>query len=93
MDLEFKKTKTNNMKQLLYFSAPWCQPCKQFKPVIESLQSEMSTTFIDVEISSQTAIQYNVRSVPTIILIENGMEKGRLVGVKSAHEVRDLYNR
>jgi thioredoxin 1 len=54
------------MKQLLYFSAPWCQPCKQFKPVIESLQSEMSITFIDVEISSQTAIQYNVRSVPTI---------------------------
>jgi thioredoxin-like negative regulator of GroEL len=60
---------------------------------MESLQSEMSTTFIDVEISSQTAIQYNVRSVPTIILIENGMEKGRLVGVKSAKEVRDLYNR
>ena len=53
----------------------------------------MTITFIDVEISSQTAIQYNVRSVPTIILIENGMEKGRLVGVKSAHEVRDLYNR
>jgi thioredoxin-like negative regulator of GroEL len=60
---------------------------------MESLQSEMSITFIDVEISSQTSIQYNVRSVPTIILIENGMEKGRLVGVKSAHEVRDLYNR
>jgi thioredoxin-like negative regulator of GroEL len=93
MDLEFKKTKTNNMKQLLYFSATWCQPCKQFKPLMESLQSEMSITFIDVEISSQTAIQHNVRSVPTTILIENGMEKGRLVGVKSVHEVRDLYNR
>ena len=53
MGLEFKKTKTNNTKQLLYFSAPWCQPCKQFKPLLESLQSEMSITFIDVEISSQ----------------------------------------
>ena len=62
------------MKQLLYFSASWCQPCKQFKPLMESLQSEMSITFIDVEISSQTAIQHNVRSVPTTILIENGME-------------------
>jgi thioredoxin-like negative regulator of GroEL len=60
---------------------------------MESLQSEMSITFVDVEASSQTAAQYNVRSVPTTILIENGFEKGRLVGVKSANEVRSLYNR
>ena len=81
------------MKQLLYFSAPWCQPCKQFKPLMESLQSEIPITFIDVESSSQTAAQYNIRSVPTTILIENGYEKGRLVGVKSVNDIRSLYNR
>ena len=81
------------MKQLLYFSAPWCGPCKQFKPLMESLQSEMSITFIDVDASPQTTTQYNVRSVPTTILIENGVEKGRLVGVRSSNEVRELYNR
>ena len=81
------------MKQLLYFSAPWCGPCKQFKPLMESLQSEMEITFIDVDALPQTATQYNVRSVPTTILIENGVEKGRLVGVRSSNEVRELYNR
>jgi len=81
------------MKQILYFSAPWCSPCRQFKPVMESLQSEMSISFIDVDSSPQTAAQYNVRSVPTTILIENGMEKGRLVGAKTINEVRALYNR
>jgi thioredoxin-like negative regulator of GroEL len=81
------------MKQILYFSSTWCQPCKQFKPIMESLQSEMSIIFIDVEASSQTVTQYNVRSVPTTILIENGFEKGRLVGVKSANDIRSLYNR
>jgi thioredoxin-like negative regulator of GroEL len=81
------------MKQILYFSAPWCGPCKTFKPLMESLQSEMSITFIDVDSSPQTAAQYNVRSVPTTILIENGMEKGRFVGVKTKEEVRALYNR
>jgi thioredoxin-like negative regulator of GroEL len=81
------------MKQILYFSAPWCSPCRQFKPVMESLQSEMSISFIDVDSSPQTAAQYNVRSVPTTILIENGMEKGRLVGAKTTNEVRALYNR
>jgi thioredoxin-like negative regulator of GroEL len=60
---------------------------------MESLQSEMSITFIDVDSSSQTAAQYNVRSVPTTILVENGMEKGRFVGVKTKEEIRALYNR
>jgi thioredoxin-like negative regulator of GroEL len=81
------------MKQILYFSAPWCGPCKAFKPVMESLQSEMSITFIDVDSSPQTAAQYNVRSVPTTILVENGTEIGRAVGAKTKEEIRALYNR
>jgi len=93
MDSEFKKTKTNNMKQILYFSAPWCGPCRTFKPIMESLQSEMSITFIDVDSSPQTAQTWNVRSVPTTLVIQNGMEIGRFVGAKSKDEIRDLYNR
>jgi thioredoxin-like negative regulator of GroEL len=81
------------MKQLLYFSAPWCGPCRSFRPVVESLQSEMSVTFIDVDSSPQTAAQYNVRSVPTIVVVQNGTEIGRAVGAKSANEIRALYNR
>jgi len=81
------------MKQVLYFSAPWCSPCRQFKPVMESLQSEMSITFIDVDASPQTAATWNVRSVPTVLVIENGIEKGRLVGARPKEEVRALYNR
>jgi thioredoxin-like negative regulator of GroEL len=81
------------MKQILYFSAGYCQPCKTFKPIMESLQSEMSITFIDVDASPQSATTWNVRSVPTTLLIENGIEKGRLVGAKSANEVRALYSR
>ena len=81
------------MKQVLYFSAPWCGPCKAFKPVMESLQSEMSIQFIDVDASPQTATTWNVRSVPTVLVIENGIEKGRLVGARPKEEVRALYNR
>ena len=81
------------MKQVLYFSAPWCGPCRSFKPVMESLQSEMSITFIDVDSSPQTATQYNVRSVPTVVVLNNGMEIGRTTGVKTKDEIRALYNR
>jgi len=81
------------MKQVLYFSAPWCGPCRAFRPVIESLQSEISITFYDVDSSPQEAAQYNVRSVPTVIVVQNGVEVGRLVGARSKEEIRTLYNR
>jgi len=81
------------MKQVLYFSAPHCAPCRSFKPVMESLQTEMSITFIDVDSSPQTAQQYNVRSVPTTIVLDNGAEIGRVVGARTKDEIRSLYNR
>jgi len=81
------------MKQVLYFSAPWCSPCRSFKPVMESLQTEMSITFVDVDSSPQTAQQYNVRSVPTTVVLNNGMEIGRVVGARTKDEIRSLYNR
>jgi thioredoxin-like negative regulator of GroEL len=60
---------------------------------MQELQSEMSITFIDVDASPQSAAAWNVRSVPTTLFIENGIEKGRLVGAKSKDEIRALYNR
>ena len=81
------------MKQVLYFSAGYCQPCRTFKPIMESLQSEMPITFIDVEASPQTATTWNIRSVPTVLVIKNGMEIGRAVGAKTKDEIRSLYNR
>ena len=81
------------MKQILYFSGTWCNPCKAFRPVIESLQPEMPITFIDVDASPQSAQTWNVRSVPTTIVVKNGMEIGRVVGAKTKEEIRSLFNR
>jgi thioredoxin-like negative regulator of GroEL len=63
------------------------------RPIIQGLQSEISVTFIDTNASPQTTKTWNVRSVPTTIVVKNGREIGRLVGVKVANEVRALYNR
>jgi thioredoxin-like negative regulator of GroEL len=81
------------MKQVLYFSAAWCGPCKAYRPLLESMQNEMPITFIDVDSSPQTSDQYNIRSVPTIVVIQNGMEIGRAVGARTKEEIRALYNR
>jgi thioredoxin-like negative regulator of GroEL len=58
---------------------------------MESLQPEIPIIFIDAEISNTTAQQYNVRSVPTTILVKDGREIGRLVGPKTADEIRNLF--
>jgi thioredoxin 1 len=81
------------MKQVLYFTGTWCQPCKSFRPIMESLRSEMSITFIDIDASPQTTTTWNIRSIPTVIVIKDGMEIGRAVGVKTKDEIRALYNR
>lgn len=82
------------MKRILYFTGTWCQPCKTFRPIMESLKSQLPITFVDVDSSPQTASQYNVKNIPTTILIDgNGNEMGRLVGPKPESEIRALYNR
>ena len=82
------------MKQILYFSAPWCGPCKMFKPKMESLKSEgLPIQFIDVDQHPDMAQQYRIRSVPTTVFVNNGVETNRVIGVKSKEEILSLYNR
>ena len=69
------------MKTMKYFSATWCGPCKAFKPVMNEIASEgYSVQFIDIDQSPNTATQYSVMSVPTVIIEENGIEVDRFVG-------------
>ena len=82
------------MKQVLYFSAEWCGPCKVIKPQIQQLQSQMSITYIDADASPETCKTWNVRNVPTVLVIKNGIEIGRLVGNAITKDaVINLYNR
>ncbi len=69
------------MKTIKYFSATWCGPCQTFKPVMNEIASEgYSVQFIDIDKSPNTATQYSVMSVPTVIIEENGVEVDRFVG-------------
>ena len=77
------------MKTAKYFTATWCQPCKAFKPIMEELSREgYSIEFIDVDENQTMAQSMNVRSVPTTIIEENGIEVERLVGVQSKEVVK-----
>jgi len=76
------------MKTMKYFSATWCGPCKTFKPIMTEISGEgYSVQVIDIDQQQDLAARYNVRSVPTTIIEENGMEVDRIIGSVSKQQV------
>ena len=82
------------MKKILYFSAPWCGPCKQFGPIMDRIsQTGILVEKVNVDNAPAVAAAYNVRSVPTVVVVDrSGNELGRPVGMLSESQVRQLYN-
>ena len=78
------------MKIAKYFSATWCGRCKAFKPVMNEVAGEgYMVEFLDVDNNSEMASKYGVRSVPTTIIEENGVEVNRFVGAIPKQQVID----
>ena len=77
------------MKQVIYFGAEWCGPCRSIKPRLqESLREEkLSIRYVDVDQSPQMASDYLVKSIPTVVLVENGEVTKRVVGTAITPDV------
>jgi thioredoxin 1 len=80
------------MKQLLYFTASWCSPCRQLGPIMNEVSNEVPVQKIDVDQNQALATQYGIRSVPTVLLVENNQEKARLVGLQPKSRYIQLFN-
>ena len=62
------------MKTMLYFSAPWCGPCKTLAPIVNELSSQINVRKINVDNDTELASKFGIRSVPTLVLDENDHE-------------------
>ena len=80
------------MKQILYFSATWCRPCKMLGPIMESLSGQINYQKIDVDNEQDLSIKYGVRNVPTLVLLENGEVVGKLSGLHQKQQILNFYN-
>ena len=81
------------MKTILYFTADWCSPCKQTKPIVEELNREqiMAKFFIiDVDSEIEMAKDFEVRSVPTFVVIKDNKEVHRVTGAKTRQQLEEL---
>jgi len=82
------------MAHILYFTAEWCNPCKKLKPIAENLEREGFVIFqyIDADDNHELCRKFEIRSVPTLIFIENGIESRRLNGATSRDGLLDFIN-
>ena len=78
------------MKEVLYFSASWCVPCKQMKPIVEKLEADTGVNFrkIDIDTDHITPEKYRVMSVPSFVLVDDDdQEISRAVGAQTGKEL------
>ena len=81
------------MNSILYFTADWCGPCKKTRPIVEELNSEqiMAKFFIiDVDSDIEMAKDFEIRSVPTFIVIKDNIEIYRVTGAQSRQQLEEL---
>ena len=82
-------------KQLWYFSAEWCGPCKTFGPTLDRLEASGNVGKIEkvnVDYDANALTKFGIKSIPTVILVENGQEVKRFVGAKTEQQVMEFFN-
>ena len=80
------------MRELLYFSTSWCQPCKTLAPIMTQAAQQIPVQKLDAETNREQTSRYDVRNVPTVILVEDGQEIKRFTGIRPLEQVLSFYN-
>ncbi len=92
--MKFQEIINQDKPILVDFFATWCGPCKMQAPILEELKQRVGDTAsiikIDVDQNPQVAVQYQIRSVPTLIIFKNGEIRWKQSGVFPTNELERL---
>ena len=79
---------------LVDFSVEWCGPCRMLAPILDMLAKELEgrvkVVKVDVDESQSIATQYDVSSVPTLLLFKNGQVQHRMIGLKDLATLKSI---
>ena len=81
------------MKRILRFTASWCQPCKILAKNLEMVNTKkVLIEVVDIDVHSEVAVEYGIRSVPTLVMKDENIEVKRFSGVKTTKELEAWIN-
>lgn len=83
----------SNIPVLIDFYADWCGPCKMLSPIVDEVAAEnddIKVVKVNVDEAQNTAIKYQIMSIPTLVVIKNGNEVNRSVGVIDKDEIINM---
>ena len=77
------------MKRILRFTASWCGPCQGLAMNLETASLDLPIEVIDIDIHNDIAQEYGIRSVPTLIMLDENTEIKRLIGSKTVNQLQE----
>jgi len=96
-DAQFAEEVLNSeLPVIVDFWAPWCGPCKMIAPVLEDVAAEyagkVKVVKLNVDENQETAPKYNVRGIPTLLIVKGGEVVATKVGAVSKSQLVDFVN-
>lgn len=88
-DSDFEAVLKSHNLILIDFWAEWCRPCKIFSPILDEISEEYGIWVgkINVDDNPIKSVEYEVASIPTVILFKNGKPVKRIIGAKPKHSL------
>ena len=84
-----------NQTVLLDFWATWCVPCKMIAPIVEEIANERGDILVgkvDVDSEMELALQFGVSSIPTLVVIRNGVPAAKSAGYRPKADILKLLD-
>ena len=80
------------MKKIIRFTASWCAPCKALAAVLDKIETNVPIEVVDIDEQTDLAAEFGIRTVPTLVLMEDNVATKRIIGLKSKQEIEAFIN-
>lgn len=93
IEKKIERKQTEKKVKILRFSATWCQPCKSLEAMLNTTETKLPINKIDIDEDQETPIAFGVRSVPTMVkLDQDNNVVDRIIGVPSKEKLVEFLN-